>query len=128
MMTKDEITQIVKKIEAYNNCWHSMKEAIAEEKKQDSTEEQVSNLLENSLKELRDIKGLLQVQLLRESDGLAYLKIDTDSKWIAEDCFTVVLNEKIAGRKDACHLPVRIAKKLMLPSEIEHFSKGEWNE
>ena len=119
-----QIIHLVKKIEAYNNCWHSMRDAIEEERKLALEDTKMLDIMDKSIKELRDIKGLLQVQLLRESNGLAYLKVDTDSKWLGEDCYSVVLRQKISGRIDACHLPVRVAKKLMLDSEIEYFLRG----
>lgn len=118
ILSENEIVDLVKRIVAFNNCWHTIRDDIKRESNHVSDDQEAMlELLGNSIKNLRDIKSRLQIQLLRRGGGLATLEYDP--KIQSEACYSVRLARMIAKRKDACHIPVRIAKRLLYPEELE---------
>lgn len=110
--------ELVDKIVAFNNCWHTIRDDIRRETEHVSEDQQTMlRLLKTSIANLRDIKSRLQVQLLRHSSGIAELRYDPDEK--REPCYSVALKERISKRDDACHIPIRIARRLLDADELK---------
>jgi hypothetical protein len=105
-LSEEEAVTLVARIVAFNDAWHALRELRADGAVDDP-----------SLASLRDIKGALQARLLRDGGGLAYLERDEHPS-LPERCFTVALRRRVGGRSDACHLPERVARQVLTPSEI----------
>lgn len=119
-MIEPPVEELVQKIVAFNNCWHSLRDNVKRETERASEDQQAMlDLLSTSIANLRDIKARLQLQLLRHSSGIAELRYDPKVK--IEPCYTVVLTSKVFKRSDACHMPVRIAKRLLDADEFKRF-------
>lgn len=97
---------MIGQIVAFNDAW----KAIAALSGRDS----------RAARELRDVKALLQIRLLRS--GHAHLAPDTDGR---VDLWSVRLNHPVRGRGDACHLPRVVAETLLSPSELLRLSGGQ---
>ena len=70
----------------------------------------------------RDLKSCLQVRLLRSyAPQNLYLAIDNKAE--GEPQFGLRLRESIDKYQDADHMPVRVAKEILLPEEIKKFSQ-----
>ena len=114
------VNELVDKIVAFNNCWHSLRDNVKRETERSSVDQQTMlKLLGTSIANLRDIKARLQVQLLRHSSGIAELRYDPRVK--IEPCYTVALKTKVSKRDDACHMPARIARRLLDKDEFDRF-------
>jgi hypothetical protein len=100
--------QLVKQIKAINSGWK-----VASDLFGDSSPLSTSS---------RDLKSCLQVCLLRSyAPDKVYLTIDNQAE--GEPLFGLRLRESIDNCKDADHIPVRVAKEILLPEEIEKFSQ-----
>jgi hypothetical protein len=112
--------ELVDKIVAFNNCWHSLRDNLKNESERVSEDQQAMlQLLKISIANLRDIKARLQIQLLRHPSNPAHLRYDPRVK--VEECYTVELKENISKRRDACHLPIRVAQRLLDSTELKRF-------
>lgn len=82
-----------------------------------------NNHLANSL---RDLKARLQVRLLRSyAPDLVYLIVDNNpNKDYEEPLYGLQLVEFVNGRKDAAHMPIRVAKKNLSALELMQFVKN----
>lgn len=70
----------------------------------------------------RELKACLQIRLLRSYPEDIDLVIDRDeSERVGEDIFSVRLKTNQYRHRDAAHLPVRIARKLLTIQEINHY-------
>lgn len=70
----------------------------------------------------RDLKSCLQVRLLRSyAPQKVYLAIDKKAE--GEPQFGLRLRESIDEYEDADHIPIRVAKEILLPEEIKKFSQ-----
>lgn len=71
---------------------------------------------------LKNRKSSLQVELLRLSAGRAWLQRDLETPGV-EPLFSVrfdsALSDRLSGRKDADHLPVRVAEELLTDNELK---------
>ena len=83
----------------------------------------VDNYLANSL---RDLKARLQVRLLRShAPNLVYLIVDDNPhKDYDEPLYGLQLVKSINGRKDAAHMPIRIAQENLSALELKQFVKS----
>ncbi len=74
-------------------------------------------------KSFRATKSSLQATLLREFSQDVYLKLATDSDDHNEAMYSLRLRDPMlvngTSRRDAEHLPVRIAKELFTPQELQ---------
>ena len=104
-MNEESPAIMTSQIVAFNDAW----KAIAAISGRDSM----------AARELRDVKALLQIRLLRA--GYAHLAPDTDGR---QDLWSVRLNHPLRSRVDACHLPRAVAEALLLPSELLRLSGG----
>lgn len=113
----DNYQQIVKEIDAINYAWHSMRDLLTD-----------TSPITTSL---RDIKGRLQLRLLREFTDRVYLVPDYSDP-LSEPLYSVRLRILVTldgnARKldDAKHLPVRmvktwIEKGLVTESELRNW-------
>ena len=66
---------------------------------------------------MRDLKALLQVQLLRDPGSPAFLVEDLESA-LLEPCYSVQLRDRSQGYSNACHLPIRVARELLTEREL----------
>lgn len=70
----------------------------------------------------RDLKSCLQIRLLRSyAPRDVYLAIDKKAE--GEPQFGLRLRESIDNCEDADHIPIRVAKEILLPEEINKFSQ-----
>ncbi|GEA51413.1 hypothetical protein VIN01S_22170 [Vibrio inusitatus NBRC 102082] len=80
-------------------------------------------------KSLRDTKSSLQATLLREFPDDVYLRVASDSQGHDEIMYSVRLKreQEVNGRikRDAEHLPQRIAREIFSDAEIEYFLNYE---
>lgn len=101
---------VIKQIIAFNHAW----KLTSNRRGADSRLAQL----------LRNQKSLLQTSLLRE--GYAFLVIDNEAE--EEPLFSVRLVTPLVidgkRRKDAEHMPVRVAKKLFEESELEQLLRN----
>ncbi len=109
MATKEEQEAIglVVRIIAFNDAWHALRDLWPD-----------SDPDEPMLAGLREMKACLQARLIRDGGGGAYLVRDLDSS-LPEPCFSVGLRRPIGGRHDACHIPERVARRVLTAREIE---------
>jgi hypothetical protein len=99
---------LVREIEAINRVWKHTRNLFGED-----------SALAASYREL---KVCLQIQLLRtHSPEKVYLAVDSEVQ--GEVLYSLRLKQKIAGRLDAAHLPVRVAKDVLTRAEIERFTQ-----
>lgn len=102
------VETLVREIEAINHVWKTAGLLFG----RDST-------LSMSAQEL---KNCLQARLLRiYAPDHVYLIVDQDEK--DEELYGLRLREKVAGRTDAAHLPVRVAKHLFSTEELRKFQQ-----
>ena len=104
------IEQLVTEIIAVNNAWKEAKDLF--------------NLPNNPLaNSLRDLKARLQVRLLRRyAPSQVYLRVDTNSNSdYDEPLYGLQLAIPINGRKDAAHMPMRVAEKNLSAQELDTF-------
>ena len=71
---------------------------------------------------LRDLKSRLQVRLLRAHPER--VRLVTDPEATEEPLFSVRLTPPVGGRRDAEHLPVRVAERLLSPDELRLFTRS----
>lgn len=70
---------------------------------------------------LRDLKVRLQIRLLRNyAPEFVYLQIDQETE-SEEALYGVRLVSSVNGHKDAAHLPIRLAKKVLSILELNQF-------
>ena len=101
---------LVEEIVELNNVWHALRELWPDQDED-----------EPSLSGLRDMKAVLQARLLREHPDLAFLAVDGRPS-LPEPCYSVALRRPVGGFRDACHLPVRVARYLLTDREIAKLS------
>ena len=65
---------------------------------------------------MRDLKSCLQVRLLRWHPEEVFLERDEEAE--GEPLFSLRLKSPVQGRRDAEHLPVRVAEALLSGEEI----------
>jgi len=103
------VEHLVREIEAVNCVWKQTRNLFGED-----------SALASSYREL---KVCLQAQLLRShSPEIVYLRIDSEAQ--GEALYSLRLNQKIAGRFDAAHIPVRVAQDIFTPREIRRFEQS----
>jgi hypothetical protein len=107
------IEQLVTEIIAVNQAWKEAKDLFGEP----------ASLLANSL---RDLKARLQVRLLRNyAPEKVYLMIDTNvNADYDEPLYGLQLVTSVNGRRDAAHMPIRVAQENLLASELEQFVRS----
>ncbi|WP_319418718.1 hypothetical protein [Pleurocapsa sp. FMAR1] len=107
------IEQLVTEIIAVNRAWKEAKDLF----------DHADNSLANSL---RDLKARLQVRLLHSyAPSRVYLTVDTNlNSDYDEPLYGLQLMKSIHGRKDAAHMPVRVAEKNLSAQELQQFVKG----
>jgi hypothetical protein len=101
-----DLADLVARIASFNDVWHALRDLCPDE-----------DADEPSLAGLRDLKSVLQARLLRDPRRVAFLIRDEDPR-LVESCYTVALYEPLAGRRDACHLPERVARRVLTEREI----------
>lgn len=119
-MNLDSYNQLLTEIVAINPAWHAMQNLL-------TNESEVT-------KSLRDLKGRLQLRLLRKFPDRVYLTIDTEAR--GEPQYSVRLKSpeiiNIDGKQErlenAMHLPVRkvgewLKKGLVTELEVKSWSK-----
>ena len=104
------IEQLVTEIVAVNNAWKEAKYLFGYQ----------DNHLANSL---RDLKASLQVRLLRShAPESVYLQKDSDpNEDYEEDLYGVQLVKSVKGRRDAAHMPIRVAEEILSTAELKQF-------
>lgn len=107
------IEQLVTEIIAVNNAWKKSKKIF------DCPDTPLAN-------SLRDLKARLQVRLLRNyAPELVYLMTDTNSNPdYDEPLYGLQLMKSINGRKDAAHMPIRVAEKNLSAQELQQFIRS----
>lgn len=107
------IEQLVTEIIAVNQAW----------KKAQDLFDCADNYLANSL---RDLKARLQVRLLRNyAPEKVYLMIDTNvNADYDEPLYGLQLVTSVNGKRDAAHMPIRVAKKNLSVQELQQFIKS----
>ncbi|OKH11161.1 hypothetical protein [[Limnothrix rosea] IAM M-220] len=73
----------------------------------------------------RDLKSCLQVRLLRSYPEFVYLALDKENSIEGEPLLSVGLNHPNCSHPDAAHLPVRIAKEVLTPQELQRYFRSE---
>lgn len=109
-MTDQELAEaerLVRRIRAYNDVWHSIRDGVLGEDVDVSAAQRIA----------RAGKGLLQAELLRRFPELSFLA-DHTPPGSAEALYGVQLTRPLAGHRDACHLPVRVAEANLTDFEI----------
>lgn len=102
------LRQLVKQIKAINRAWK-----VAGNLYGDNSPLSTSS---------RELKSCLQVRLLRSYAPYdVYLAIDNQAE--GEPLYGLRLRESIDNWEDADHIPVRVAKEILLPEEINRFSQ-----
>lgn len=106
------IEQLVTEIIAVNHAWKEAKSLF----------DYSDNPLANSL---RDLKARLQVRLLRNyAPENVYLMIDTNVNTDYDELlYGLQLMKSINGRKDAAHMPIRVAERNLSVQELQQFIK-----
>ncbi len=106
------IEQLVTEIIAANHAWKEAKDLFAR------PDTPVAN-------SLRDLKARLQVRLLRKyGPSKVYLTVDTNPNLDYEEpLYGLQLVKSVNGRKDAAHMPIRVAEKKFSAQELEQFVK-----
>jgi hypothetical protein len=102
------IEHLIHEIEAVNRVWKKTRNLFGED-----------SALASSYREL---KVCLQTQLLRTYSPEAHLVIDASAQ--GEPLYSIRLKQQVAGRLDAAHIPVRIAKEVFTSEEIRRFEKS----
>jgi hypothetical protein len=102
-----DAAQLVRRISAYNDIWHGLRDGDLGADVETTTVQRVA----------RDAKSLLQVELLTQYPDLATLQVHL-SPGATEPLYGVSLAQPLAGRKDACHLPVRLAEHYLPPEAL----------
>lgn len=105
------IEQLVTEIIAVNHAWKEAKNLFA---------------LNTSLADsLRDLKARLQIRLLRSyAPKSVYLMADNDpNEYYDEPLYGLGLTETVNGRKDAAHMPIRVAQQNLSALELKLFVK-----
>ncbi|WP_330203833.1 hypothetical protein [Cyanobacterium sp. Dongsha4] len=70
---------------------------------------------------LRDLKVRLQIRLLRSyAPEFVHLQIDQETE-SEEALYSLKLSSPLNGYSDAAHLPIRVAEKILCPSELNQF-------
>lgn len=128
---QQDLKQIIRKIVAYNNCWHSLRDTFNIEKESRLNDEKINQIYDKNLKILRNLKARLQVKLLRKGSGIAYLVKESEENMLKfgyqEPLYSVKLAKKLLIddqiRTDACHIPVRLINKMLTQQELQDFIK-----
>ncbi len=107
------IEQLVTEIIAVNHAWKEAKDLF------DLPDSPLAN-------SLRDLKASLQVRLLRNyAPENVYLMEDKRANTdYNEPLYGLQLVTSINGRKDAAHMPIRVAQNNLSAQEIEQFVKS----
>ncbi|BAZ45117.1 hypothetical protein NIES4102_21340 [Chondrocystis sp. NIES-4102] len=107
------IEQLVTEIIAVNHAWKEAKHLF----------DIIDNPLANSL---RDLKANLQVRLLRSYAPIkVYLTVDKNPNAdYDEPLYGLQLVTSVNGRKDAAHLPIRVAQANLSQSELDQFVRS----
>lgn len=102
------LRELVKQIKAINSAWKVAGKLYGKD----------SPLSTSS----RDLKSCLQIRLLRSyAPQNVYLAIDNQTE--GEPLYGLRLRESIDNCEDADHMPIRVAKEILLPEEINKFSQ-----
>ncbi|MDB9312025.1 hypothetical protein PN462_02850 [Spirulina sp. CS-785/01] len=100
------LQQLVKEIHAVNHAWKIASEC---------------GEIYAISKSLQQMKTRLQMRLLRSyAPHQVYLILDQDTE-SEEPLYGLRLREAVNGCKDAAHLPVRVANKILTTEQIEQF-------
>ena len=104
------IEQLVTEIIAVNHAWKEAKVLF----------DRADNHLASSL---RDLKARLQVRLLRSyAPELVYLITDNNLDLdYDEPLYGLQLVKSVNGRKDAAHMPIRVAEENLSAKELQQF-------
>lgn len=104
------LEQLVLEIIAVNHAWKETQNLFG----------RADNHLANSL---RDLKALLQVRLLRSyAPELVYLMTDIDpDQDYDEPLYGLQLVKSVNGRRDAAHMPIRVAEENLSAQELQQF-------
>jgi hypothetical protein len=114
----DSYNQLLTEIAAINPTWHSMQDLFTNESPITTS--------------LRDLKGRLQLRLLREFSDRVYLTIDPEAR--GEPQYSVQLKLPVMinvdGKQErltnAMHLPVRIVEKWLNKGLIKESDVNLW--
>ena len=79
------------------------------------------NFLANSL---QDLKARLQVRLLRSYAPLVFLRIDVSEDEYDEPIYGLHLTKSVNGRKDAAHMPIKVAQENLSVKELQQFVRS----
>jgi hypothetical protein len=101
------VEHLIHEIEAVNRVWKKTRNLFGEDSALTSS--------------YRELKVCLQTQLLRCFPDIAHLVIDSSAQ--GEPLYSIRLKQQIAGRLDAAHMPVRVAKEVFTSEEIRQFEK-----
>ena len=105
-----DVTALVERIHLVNGGWHSLRKLWPPADQHDPV-----------LQSMRSLKALLQAQLLRLHHPRARLVLDNNTE-LPEPCYSVRLEPRVGGHRDACHLPVRVARSCLTADELSRFS------
>jgi hypothetical protein len=102
------LEQLVREIDAVNHAWKCASLLFGEP----------SALATGT----RDLKTCLQVRLLRSfAPTQVYLKLDPEAG--GEPLYGLLLKYPVAGRTDADHLPIRVARTVFTEAELWKFER-----
>ena len=107
------IEQLVTEIIAVNHAWKEAKSLF--------------NFPDTPLaNSLRDLKARLQVRLLRKyAPENVYLMIDTNVNTDYDELlYGLQLVTSVNGRRDAAHMPIRVAQENLSAQELEQFVRS----
>ena len=105
-----DLPALVERIHLINGGWHSLRKLWPPADQRDPV-----------LQSMRTLKALLQAQLLRLHHPAARLVLDENPE-LPEPCYSVRLQSRVAGHRDACHMPVRVAHSCLTPEELTRFT------
>lgn len=107
------LEQLIAEIIAVNHAWKEAKDLF------DRPDTPVAN-------SLRNLKARLQVRLLRNyAPSQVYLEIDTKvNSDYDEPLYGLQLVRSLNSRKDAAHIPVRVAEENLSVQELQQFVKS----
>ena len=108
-----DLPGLVERIHIVNGCWHGLRDLWPPADAHDPV-----------LQAMRSLKALLQAQLLRLHHPRARLVFDSDPA-LSEPCYSVRLEPRVGSHRDACHLPVRVARACLSSEELARFSSEE---
>lgn len=101
--------ELVKEIITVNQAWKEASE--------------IGDYLNHISKSLAQLKARLQVRLLRQyAPDRVYLQLDTKSQDTqGEELYGLILRQPTNHYWNAAHLPVRVARSVLSPEELQKF-------